>query len=169
MKIVIPDTTRRCEQCVHCNRSESGRYHCGKGLNPSLDDAVSTEREQVSQMAMLCDTYIWAPLTYPRYRQLVVDRVSRNPLFSSAALHPKFVPFYNESSWRLRVKTSGTQVWQHHEHGRVSVSTGHRPIFLLMRSIRAKSSHVVLEGDVKIVGAKRHNEKRYMAVEDPTC
>lgn len=168
MRLQIPDTTRTCISCAFCTQTNSGRYRCEAKLNPALDVATAGEVDQILQMALLCDRYMWAPSRFPRYREMVISKFRRNAQFSTARLPAKFVPYYESQTKRIKVKY-GPEGYQHTVCGRVSISTGHSPVFLLMRNARANASTVVLDSDVKIVGERLIDARRYYFVEDPTC
>jgi hypothetical protein len=54
--------------------------------------------------------------------------------FCDSALDPRFIPYFNNGT-RLKVHTLGSDVT-----GYIGVTTGWRPVFLLMRTIRSHGS-----------------------------
>ena len=65
--------------------------------------------------------------------------------FNAADLSKKFIPFYNTGG-RIEVKTPcGTM-----ERGRVGITTGRKPAFLLMHRTSDYGSSTVLSGDYEI-------------------
>lgn len=85
--------------------------------------------------------------------QSFADYLSRKrrtvPDFNDADLDRRFVPFY-ESGARIKVVVFGQTLT-----GTVGVTTGWRPVFLLMRSHRSIGSSVLLTKDVSIVAVQR--------------
>ena len=74
--------------------------------------------------------------------------------FDKRGLAEQFIPFYN-SGQRIRVKTCGMELT-----GTISVTTGWRPCFLLMRTVRSIGSPWTLDQDNVILAVKKG--KRYI-------
>jgi hypothetical protein len=75
--------------------------------------------------------------------------------FSAESLNPDFIRFY-ESGERVKVKTS----WGH-GFGTIGITTGWKPCFLLMHSIRSMGSSFIIGMDHKVIMVKRGNKYTY--------
>lgn len=179
--------TRACYNCLHYDqrgidlmpigdrpadlsnaelRTSSYAPRCLRGLNPALAHAPTNmaEREKGEfagdEMASFCDSYLWAPLRYEKLRRVVRLRLQKHPNYTTCDLSEKFVPHYERND-RVRIKVQWGTNWTHTECGFVSLSTGWKPVFLLMRNHRARVRSTVLDDDYRIIGMKYDKEKRY--------
>lgn len=134
---------------------------CLKGLNPSLAHAPKFMGERMQNtfepdaMAAFCDTYIWAPpAAGDKFRKMVRKKVEMiGPSYSTVNLPLKFVKFW-EKGPNVRLKVEQGTNFIHTEMGYVAMSTGWVPVFLLVRSTKAKGSSVILSDDDRIVGIR---------------
>lgn len=88
----------------------------------------------------MCESF---PAYCARKRAILGER------FDPSDLDPRFVPYF-ESGERIKVETCGLI-----RYGTVSVTTGWRPTFLLMRSSRAMGSPWTLGPRDKILAIQR--------------
>lgn len=65
--------------------------------------------------------------------------------FDDSDLDPRFIPFY-ENGERIKIESDGRQIT-----GTVGVTTGWKPVFLLMRTSRSLGSSEILNKDTKII------------------
>lgn len=77
--------------------------------------------------------------------------------FSAAGLAAQFVP-YLHSDVRIKVELRGGEI----KTGTVGVTTGWRPVFILMRRSSSHGSSIVLSNDDKIIAVKRG--RQYVAL-----
>lgn len=180
--------TRACYNCLHYEQTPMGDMpaqwsdhpdkaplhrgfapRCTKGLNPSLAHApihMPTRWEgkfEPDEMAGFCDSYLWAPVGWPKLRGFAHRQLGRMPNFTTAFLSEKFVRYFEKGSSE-RIKIERGVNLRYTEYGYVSVSTGWQPVFLLIRSSRSKGSSVCLEDTDGIIGVKHHKDKRYRPV-----
>lgn len=180
--------TRACYNCLHYEQVPMGDTiaprgyepesapiqrgfapRCTKGLNPSLAHApihMPTRWEgkfEPDEMAGFCDSYLWAPVGWPKLRGYAQRQLRKMPNFTTACLSEKFVRYFERGSTE-RIKIERGVNLRHTEFGYVSVSTGWQPVFLLIRSARSRGSSVCLEDTDDIVGVKYHKDKRYRPV-----
>lgn len=163
--------TRACFNCLWYEQTPEGQDYgyaprCTKGLNPSLGHAPPNLhiREEGSfepdQMAAFCDSYLWAPVRFPRLRKSSKFRLSKDPRYTTAGYSEKFLPFY-ERGTDCRLKIERGVQWTSTDYGHVSTSTGWQPVLLLMRSTKANGSSVILDDDCRIVAVKWKGDSRY--------
>lgn len=169
--------TRACYNCLHYEQVPWGQeresvYHrgfsprCTKCLNPALESApihMPTRWEgkfEPDEMANFCDSYLWAPVGWPKLRGFAKSRLAKMPNFTTACLSEKFVRYFEKGSTE-RIKIERGVNLRYTEYGYVSISTGWQPVFLLIRSARSRGSSVCLEDSDQIVGHKHRTEKRY--------
>lgn len=173
--------TRACYNCLHYEQTPMGNLvedpmnpshnrgfapRCTKGLNPSLGHApihMPTRWEgkfEPDEMANFCDSYLWAPVGWPKLRGFAQRQLGKMPNFTTACLSEKFVGYFEKGSTE-RIKIERGVNLRHTEFGYVSVSTGWQPVFLLIRSERSRGSSVCLEDSDQIVGHKHKTAKRY--------
>lgn len=169
--------TRACYNCLHYEQVPWGQeresvYHrgfsprCTKCLNPALESApihMPTRWEgkfEPDEMANFCDSYLWAPVGWPKLRGFAQRQLGKMPNFTTACLSEKFVGYFERGSTE-RIKIERGVNPRYTEFGYVSVSTGWQPVFLLIRSERSRGSSVCLEDSDQIVGHKHKTAKRY--------
>jgi len=148
---------------------------CLKGLNPSLAHAPQNlnfvQREvqgfEPDAMAAFCDSYVWAPPIASKFRSYVRRKVEKDPRFSTLDLPEKFIRFW-EKGQNVRIKIERGVNVRYCEYGYVSISTGWQPVFLLVRSICARGSTVLLREDDAITGIRDGNHKPYRAYKEVT-
>lgn len=144
---------------------------CLKGLNPSLAHAPLHEVQREVQgfepdaMAAFCDSYVWAPPISSKFRMYVRRKVEKDPRFSTLDLPEKFIRFW-EKGQNVRIKIERGLNHRYNEYGYVSISTGWQPVFLLVKSVKAKLSSVLLKEDDLIVGVRAWNRKSYRPYRD---
>lgn len=146
---------------------------CLKGLNPSLAHAPQNlnfiEREvrgfEPDAMAAFCDSYVWTPPISSKFRSYVRRRVEKDPRFSTIELPEKFIRFW-EKGQNVRIKIERGINLRYNEYGYVSISIGWQPAFLLVKSVKAKHSSVLLKEDDLIVGVREWNGKSYSVYRD---
>ena len=161
--------TRICLNCAYYDEHADGFLGergfsptCMKGLNPSLAHAPQHQfvREQGAfepdVMAAFCDSYIWAPPTSSKFKDYVRRKLEKEPRFSTLELPEKFIRFW-EKGHNCRIKIERGINIRYNECGYVSMSTGYAPAFLLVGSIRARGSSVLLKEDDTIVGIRDWN------------
>lgn len=85
--------------------------------------------------------------SYRDYLQM--KRTQYGERFSEQDLDPRFQPYY-ESQERIKVRTCGLELI-----GRVSVTTGWRPSFMLMRTSRSLGSSWLLGPKDKIIAVQK--------------
>jgi hypothetical protein len=78
--------------------------------------------------------------------------------FDDSALDRRFVGAFNTGA-RVKVTIHGETLT-----GTVGVSTGWRPVFLLMRTSRSLGSSAVLDASAEIVGIKHSGDRQYQCV-----
>lgn len=93
-------------------------------------------------------------------------RAQYGPRFTTDALELRFVPYY-QSGVRIKITRTYTNGDVTTAFGTVGVTTGWRPVFLLMSSTRAHGSSYVLGPDDCIV-AERHG-RTYRALTPWLC
>ena len=162
--------TRICLNCAHYEDSASGSPHfaprCVKGLNPSLAHATTQQhiREQggfePDAMAAFCDSYLWVPPGYSKFKGYVLKKAAADPRFSTVDLPEKFIKFW-EKGHRVRIRIERGISSRYHEYGYVGMSTGYQPAFLLMRNINARGSGVILCESDEITGVREWHQKSY--------
>jgi hypothetical protein len=170
--------TRACYNCLHYQQVPIDQIHdetvtyrgfsprCTKGLNPALMDApdnMQYRREgkfEPDEMASFCDAYLWAPRQYARLRKSAANGLKRDARYTTAQLAASFAQYFEQRNIRIKIERPGGVT----EYGRVSISTGWSPVFLLMKSVRTNSSSVVLDDDDRVVGIRDQREKRYRKV-----
>lgn len=148
-------------------RTASFAPRCLKGLNPSLSHAPIGSnfiRDQggfePDAMAAFCDHYIWAPPISSKFKAHVRKKVEKEPRFSTLEIPEKFIKFWEKGhNCRIRIER-GTNI-RYNEYGYVSMSTGWQPSLLLVKSIRARGSSVLLREDDAITGIREWNHKSY--------
>ena len=139
---------------------------CTKALNPALGDAPDNMeirragKFEPDEMASFCDAFLWAPRQYPKLRSFATRQLKKMDNFTTADLPEKFVPYYEQGS-QLRIKIERGVNFIVNEYGRVGVSTGWKPAFLLVKSDRHKGSSVVLDEEDRVVALRRGSDKRY--------
>lgn len=169
---------RACYNCLHYEQVPMHQIHdetvtlrgfaprCTKGLNPAIGhapDNMQLRREgkfEPDEMASFCDVFLWAPRQYPKLRSFATRQLAKMANFTTAALPEKFVPYYEQGS-HVRIKIERGINYIHNEYGRVGVSTGWQPAFLLVKNDRHKGSSVVLEEEDRVVALRRGSDKRY--------
>lgn len=78
--------------------------------------------------------------------------------FDPSDLAAQFIPYYENQS-RIEVEFKhGDSSWT--ERGRVGVTTGWKPAFLLMKRASDRSSSTILHGNDKIVRVIQHGPPR---------
>ncbi len=170
--------TRACYNCLHYQQVPIDQIHdekiivhgfsprCVKGLNPALADApdnMQLRREgkfEPDEMASFCDAYIWAPRQYARLRKSVAAGLKKDVRYTTAQLAASFAQYFEQRNIRIKIERPGGET----ACGRVSISRGWSPIFLLIKSVCARSSSVVLSDDDRVVGIRDEREKRYRKV-----
>jgi len=97
--------------------------------------------------------------SFPLY--LTRKRQQFGSLFSPEDLPSKFVPFY-ESQQRIAVMAAGDERQVY--YGRVGVTSGHRPAFLLMHRSTDKGSSFLLSPNHRIVAVQDGRKYRRVTV-----
>jgi hypothetical protein len=92
---------------------------------------------------------------------IAIGRAKHGEKFDSSDLDDRFARYYF-SKERIKVKTSELNVFNSDIlFGTVGVSTGYKPIFLLMNSIRARGSSILLNKDYEILGVQQVGQRKY--------
>lgn len=79
--------------------------------------------------------------------------------FDSSDLDRRFAGYYGTKT-RLKIKVySHIKDYSHIMYGTVGVSSGWKPVFILLASSRAQGSSAVLNSNCEILGVKRPGEK----------
>jgi hypothetical protein len=144
---------------------------CLKGLNPSIEHAPPDQfvREQGAfepdAMAAFCDSYVWAPPISSKFKAYVRKKLEKEPRYSTTEIPEKFIRFW-EKGHNCRIKIERGMNLRYWEYGYVSMSTGWRPALLLVKSVRARGSSVLLREDDIIVGVRDWNHKAYKTYRD---
>jgi len=163
----VTDNQRRCFDCYHFVQTpvQNTRYgKCLKGANPALTLAAESASEPVQAMAEFCDYFLYAPYS-THFRAMVGQKLLREPNFSTACMARKFVPYYKSfGSVYLKVEYEYPSGRKDYNTGMVAMTTGWRPVFILLRSTRSRGSSVVLSDNYKIVGIRHRDEKLYKEV-----
>jgi hypothetical protein len=166
--------TRACYNCLrqtYFTRQSDGKPYpkCGAKLNPSLEQDAPSLLErwagafEPDNMAAFCDSYLWAPHGYQKLRQIAAMKLVEDPRFTTVCLPEKFVRFYERNETvRIKIEEGISCKWT--TCGRVAISTGWQPVFLLMRNRRAHGSSTVLTEDTRLVAVKEGEKGRYKPV-----
>lgn len=100
------------------------------------------------------------------YEEMIARRTSYNigdRPFDASNLDQRFVQFYNNGE---RIKVQYTHCDETFT-GTVGVTTGWKPVFILIHSSRSMGSSIILNENFKIIGTKRRGEKRYHILATP--
>lgn len=170
---------RACYNCLHYQQVPIDQIHdetivlrgfsprCTKGLNPAIADApdnMQWRREgkfEPDEMASFCDAYLWAPRQYARLRKSAAAGLKRDAArYSTTSLAGSFAQYFEQRDLRVKVQQPSGNV----AYGRVSISTGWNPVFLLMKSVTSKLSSVVLTDADRVIAVRNSREKRYRPV-----
>lgn len=169
---------RICENCVyyeqHTKNAIGGLLppswapRCTQGLNPALAFAKEGGRDlkgreyEPDAMAAFCDKYIWAPVRFPKLHNHIRHKLNRGSEdVSTFELPEKFAPFFERGS-SVRIRLEKTNSWATRAPtGYVSISTGWRPVFILMASIRSRCSPTTLTENSVITGVREAGQTRF--------
>jgi len=83
--------------------------------------------------------------------------------FDPTNLAPQFIPFFG-SRTRIKVLTVYSNDEEYVRFGIVGVTTGRKPMFILMPRRTSTGSSDVLRSTDKIVSVKHHTSRHYVAV-----
>ena len=168
--------TRACYNCLHYEQVPMHQIHdetvtlrgfaprCTKGLNPAIEhapDNMQFRREgkfEPDEMASFCDAYLWAPRQYARLRNIAAQGLKKHPQYTTVNLAEQFAQYFEQRDIRIKIHQGEAHM---PAYGRVAISTGWAPVFLLIARESAKASSVVLGANDTTVATRTRFEKRY--------
>jgi len=98
-------------------------------------------------------------ITFEWEAYLLYKQAQFGKRFDASELSGQFVPYF-KTNYRIKVKMR----WGDVLTGRVGVTSGWKPVFLLMRRRSDLGSSIVLTDKEKIIGTKHDGDRKYTEV-----
>jgi hypothetical protein len=96
------------------------------------------------------------------YKDVIVARKARYGDFDPSDIKKDFIRYY-ETGERVRVRWSYPSGSFEDLTGTIGITTGWRPVFILMRTSRSIGSPYTLTGDCKVVAVQKNG--KYISLE----